>query len=239
MSNISSQGGAGVKFSAVAFDLDGTLYPDSRFFIRLIPFLLWNHRLLWAMGKARDQLRDFDRDSNGNFETEIEDFYALQARYMGELLHQEPEKVRKRTERLIYRGWEPLFKRIKLFPHVRETLDAFRNEGIKMGLLSDFPPEAKLENLKIGAYWDAVLSSELTGHLKPAPAPFLELARRMERKPEEILYVGNNVRYDVKGARDVGMKTALILPGWKKRPSGGFPDFIFHDYRQLRDYVLG
>jgi len=225
-----------LKFSAVAFDLDGTLYPNFRLFIRLVPFFFREHRLIRALDMARKKLRN-----TGAYEG---DFYELQARIMADFLKQPAEKVKERTERLIYRGWEPFFKKIRLFPYVKETLDAFRKAGIKMGLLSDFPPDKKLENLGISGYWDAVVCSEQTGRLKPDPAPFLELARRMGKESREILYVGNSVPYDVIGARGAGMKTALICSPWKKHsavrggPGGVVPDFVFKDYRQLYDYVL-
>ena len=225
-----SPGGGKLRFPAVAFDLDGTLYPNFRLFVRLVPFLSKNQRLLRAMGVVRKRLRESSAYGG--------DFYELQARLMGEILGEPPEKVKEKTERLIYRGWEPYFKKIKLFSHVKETLDAFRREGIRMGLLSDFPPKAKLENLKLAGYWDAVICSEESGRLKPDPAPFLELARSMGKIPEEILYVGNSVSYDVNGARRVGMKTALIRR--RSSASGGetLADFVFKDYRQLQNYVL-
>jgi putative hydrolase of the HAD superfamily len=222
-----------LRFAAVAFDLDGTLYPDFRLFIRLIPFFLRENRLLMAMGKARKQLRE---DNSKNTEG---DFYDTQTRIMAQILREPFEKVRERTERLIYRGWERHFKKIRLFPHVKETLDAFRKAGIKMGLLSDFPPETKLENLGIAEYWSSVVCSEMCGHLKPDPASFLELAGRMELPPEQLLYVGNSVSYDVGGAGRAGMKTALIRSPWRSIPETPVPDFVFSDYRQLYEYVLG
>jgi putative hydrolase of the HAD superfamily len=227
-----------MKFTSVAFDLDGTLYPNYGLNVRLVPFILKDHRLLRAMDKARKILRR----AGAGFKDFDGDFYDLQAKLMGEILDMPVEKVKEMTERLIYRGWEPLFKKIKLFPHVRETLETFRKKGIKLGLLSDFPPEIKLENLKVKDFWHTVLSSEQTGRLKPDPAPFLELARRMDTPKEQILYVGNSVPYDVEGARNAGMKAALILHRWKKRPktevSASDPNFVFYDYRQLCDYVL-
>ena len=222
-----------MRFTAVAFDLDGTLYPDPSLFIRLVPFLLKEHRLMMAMGKARETLR-----KSGAYG---EDFYETQARIMGELLKEPTQKVKERIERLIYRGWEGHFKKIGLFPHVRETLGNFRDAGVKLGLLSDFPPETKLENLKILDFFETVLCSEVTGRLKPDPAPFLELALRMKTEPQRLLYVGNSVPYDVRGAGGTGMKTALIRSRWKKRLSAkveAAADFCFYDYRQLNDYVL-
>ncbi|MCL2374112.1 MAG: HAD family hydrolase [Treponema sp.] len=230
MSTSSSAGIPSPKFSAVAFDLDGTLYPDFRLFCRLIPFSLRNHRLLGAMGKVRAYLR-----KSGAYEG---DFYDLQARLMGEILNEAPDKIREKTDRLVYRGWEPLFRNIRLFPHARETLDAFRSAGIPMGLLSDFPPAKKLEYMNLAEYWDVALCSEAAGRLKPDPASFLDLAEKMGKNPQDMLYVGNKLGYDVKGAHAAGMKAALILPAWKKRPASPTPFFVFSDYRQLRDYVL-
>jgi putative hydrolase of the HAD superfamily len=225
------------KFAAVAFDLDGTLYPNYRFYIRLAPFALRELRLLLAFGKARDRLRA------GHGEKGPEDFYGRQARIMAEILNQTPEKLKEKVERLIYRGWEPVFKKIKLYPHAVETLQAIKAEGIKLGLLSDFPPEEKLRNLGIHELWDAVLCSEITGELKPDPLPFGELARSMGLPPEKILYVGNSFSYDVAGAKRAGMSAAWIRRGRRNPASkagGPLPgaDFVLSDYRQLRDYVL-
>jgi putative hydrolase of the HAD superfamily len=211
MSTRHSPAGTGsAKFSAVAFDLDGTLYPDSRLFLRIIPSVIKNLRLLKAMGKARGKLR-----KSGAY---AGDFYQQQAQLMAEILGEDAERIKEKTERLIYRGWEPMFKKIRLFPHVRETLDAFRRAGIQMGLLSDFPPLIKLQNIKLTEYWDVMLCSEQSGRLKPDPLSFLELAQKMGKKPHDILYVGNKVEYDVEGAHAAGMHAALILPWWKKTP---------------------
>ena len=226
-----------MKFPAVAFDLDGTLYPNYRLNIRLVPFLLKDQRLLRAMDKARKKIRNSYSDAQ-DLSLAGEDFYDTQARLMSGILGGSAEAIKAETEKLIYRGWEPHFKKIRLFPHARETLDAFRKAGIRMGLLSDFPPGIKLGHLKISDYWDAVLCSEECGRLKPDPLSFLELAARLQKPPAEIIYVGNSVPYDVEGARRAGMKTALVCTGLKRRFSVSSPDFIFSDYRQLRDYVL-
>ena len=238
-----------MKFPVLAFDLDGTLYPNYSLYFRLLPFMLVEHRLLRAMGKARTRLRNSARSEGQSPLVDNPggsgDFYVNQARIMAEVLDEPVDKVMEKTERLIYRGWEPHFKKIRLFPHVKETLQAFRDAGIKLGLLSDFPPEIKLENLGVSGFWDAIVCSERAGYLKPHPVSFLELASRMETPPEQILYVGNSFSYDVTGAQKAGMKTAHIRNGWghirngwKKPSSNANADFSFSDYRQLRDYVL-
>ena len=220
------------KFSAVAFDLDGTLYPNRRLYRKLLPFVAANWRLLMAFGKARWIIRREQEKSPSLIRT---DFYDYQAALTAEMLNAGADAVKEKIEALMYRGWEPLFSGVRLFPHVRDLLPELRAAGLKLGLLSDFPPEAKLKNMGLAGLWDSVLCSEETGALKPSAHPFLVMAGELGCPPEKILYVGNSRPYDVAGAQRAGMKAALI-----SRRASGSPraDFTFQDYRQLRDFVL-
>ena len=225
----------------MAFDLDGTLYPNISFNIRLLPFILKEARHLMAFGKARSRLRSDCENAAQKTDEPACSFYRKQAVYMSGILGTGPERLEEKNEKLIYRGWEPLFKKVRLFSHVPETLKSLRENGVKLGLLSDFPPLKKIENLGIGGIWDAVLCSEAVGRLKPDPLPFIKLAEALACPPEEILYVGNSFSYDVLGAKKTGMKTAWI----RSRTACFFPDerkkhadFVFFDYRQLCNFVL-
>ncbi|MCL2067553.1 MAG: HAD family hydrolase [Treponema sp.] len=221
---------------AVAFDLDGTLYPNYRLNIKLLPFILKECRLLVAFGKTREIIRE-EQESSPNYP--LTDFYNYQAAITAKILNLAPDIVKDKIDRLMYRGWEPLFKNVEPFSYVPETLSALRAKGYKLGLLSDFPPENKLDYLGLSGCWDAVLCSESSGTIKPHPLSFLELSKSLGRPPEKILYVGNSLDYDVAGACRAGMKTAWIknplLPGRVKNYK---PDFTFTSYRQLLDYML-
>ena len=220
----------------IGFDLDGTLYPNYRLNTRLIPFALKEWRLVTAFGRAREIIRK---------KQEIAplpqgDFYEYQAEFTAKILSVSPQQLKEKIDLLIYKGWEPMFKKIKLFSRVAEILVAMRKAGFKLGLLSDFPPETKLEYLGISGLWDSVLCSERFGALKPHPLSFTKLAAEMSLPPEKILYVGNSRPYDVTGANRAGMKTAwikpLLFPGsGLKKPKA---DFTFTDYRQLFDFVI-
>ena len=165
----------------------------------------------------------------------VVDFYEYQARLVADLLNAPPDRIGEDIERLIYRGWEPHFLRVRLFPYAGELLAELRAARLKLGLLSDFPPQAKLKNLGIADFWDAVICSEAVGALKPALRPFICLAEALGCAPDRVLYVGNSYRYDVLGARRAGMKTALITSRGRAKSSA---DFTFHNYRKLRDFVL-
>ncbi|MDR1930213.1 MAG: HAD family hydrolase [Treponema sp.] len=247
-------------FRGIGFDLDGTLYPNYRLYFRVLPSLLPHFRFFAAFSKVRSLFHrrdvpggpDSSKSGPDASETGIPDFYETQALLMGKILKQDPRRLREKAETLIYRGWEAHFSRIRPFPHLKETLKAFRGAGLRLGVLSDFPPERKLELLGLGGLFDTALSSEKTGSLKPQDRPFLLLARELGLDPAEILYVGNSPGYDAEGALAAGMGAALIrrnflstglfrTPAAPAAGSGGTRGgcFIFSDYRQLRKYVLG
>jgi putative hydrolase of the HAD superfamily len=221
-------------FDAVAFDLDGTLYPAASLNLRIVPFLLKHWRLVAAFGRAREQIRHEQEQSS----LYHDDFYRYQAQLTAKRLKASPDEVYQRLDRLVYRGWEPLFSQIRLFPYVKELLGELKEKEFKLGLLSDFPPEAKLRYLGLGEGWDAVLCSEATGAIKPALRPFSCLADALGCAPGRILYVGNSYRYDVVGAKRAGMKTALITGFLRGRRKGGDIDVLFQNYRQLHDFVI-
>ncbi|MDR0557635.1 MAG: HAD family hydrolase [Treponema sp.] len=230
-----------LEIDAVAFDLDGTLYPNYRFYLRILPCVVKERRLLRAFGKARSILRA-TKVGDPLYEQE---FYEAQAFLTacildGEAARVETEAMRQKIETRIYRGWEPVFKNIRLFPHVPETLAALKRQGLKLGLLSDFPPERKLAFLGLSEIWDTVLCSEEIGRLKPDAKSFMALAEELGTTPGRVLYVGNSRRYDIAGAAHAGMKTALKVPFFLQSFSKPInnKNFIFCDYRYLFNYVV-
>jgi putative hydrolase of the HAD superfamily len=225
---------------AVSFDLDGTLYPNYRLYRRLIPFLSIHPFFYTVFNLVRHKLHSPPWAETAPAPNSS--FYDEQASLMAEILHQKQKTVREKAERIIYRRWETLFSGVKPFPLVRETLDAFRKAGLRLAVLSDFPPGRKISFLGLDGFFEIVLSTEETGRLKPSRVPFDVLAKSLNLEAQEILYVGNSRRYDVDGARLAGMKTALIKRSVFSTgycPDTGWADFVFRNYRQLREYVLG
>ena len=224
---------------AVAFDLDGTLYPNYRIYRRLFPILILHPYLLNKFMKVRRELHALKDES-------LEDgasFYDRQAAFMARILGKGIEETKLKIERMVYKNWEKHFSGIELFPYVKETLSAFRDAGLRLALLSDFPPAKKLVELGLDSYFDLVLCSEDTGKLKPSPVPFAALIKGLALPPKEILYVGNSVHFDVEGSLSAGMQAALIRRGLfstgrVSKNSTKKADFVFRDYRQLQEYVL-
>ena len=209
-----------MQLQAVAFDLDGTLYPNSVLYMRVIPLFFRYPRIFTRFGRVRRKIRKF---------RPIEDFYTLQAELFAEEMDISLSKSREMIEKIIYPTWEEILGETDLYSGVREVFETLRSMGLKLGVLSDFPVPKKLELLKIDGIWDYAYSSEEVGYLKPNPEPFTHLADCLSLAPEDVLYVGNNYEYDIVGASKVGMKTAY-LSSKRKNP---LPDISFSKYSEL------
>jgi putative hydrolase of the HAD superfamily len=216
-----------MKIRAVAFDLDGTLYRNAAMYLRSVPFFFRHPRLIRHFGHVRRRIRST---------RPITDFHEKQAELLGRSLHISPERARLLIDTLIYERWERVLMRVPTYDGVPETLVAFRSAGLKVAVLSDFPVERKLSFLGLQGLFDCAFSSEETGYLKPNPEPFLELAERLDLPPREIMYVGNNYKYDILGAKEVGMRAAYLT---RRRIADSKADVTFSSYAQLRKAIFG
>jgi len=103
-----------------------------------------------------------------------------------------------------------------LYPHVQMTLLELAKRSIKLGVVSDAPESQvwlRLCSLSLQHVFDAVVTINDTGELKPSPAPFREVLRRLDTRPEEALMVGDWAERDVVGGKSLGMKTVFARYG--------------------------
>lgn len=66
--------------------------------------------------------------------------------------------------------------------------------------------QLKLDRLGIAGYFAGVVSADQVGHEKPAPEFFAHLAEVLGKKPESIVFVGDNPRTDIVGACQAGLR---------------------------------
>lgn len=210
---------------AVAFDIDGTLYPNATMYLKSLPFVITHLRLMLAYANVRREVRQ---------KRPVEDLQALEADMLAERLGVSPEQARRRIDEDIHGKWERVLDRVDPYPHVEECVRDLRNTGFSVAVTSDFPVERKLERLGLDDLFDCRLWTEESGYLKPHAEPFLELAKCMDVPPEQVLYVGNSYEYDIIGAKQVGMRAAHLT---KRRVRDSVADFSFTDYRVLCRWV--
>ncbi|MCQ2592895.1 MAG: HAD family hydrolase, partial [Treponema sp.] len=220
----------------VAFDIDGTLYENWKLNSRIVFHFFSHLRFFTLYGLARVELRKTADSSDAG-----RDFYKLQAELMAKKLHCSEEKARESLDRIVYSGLKKYFTRFDVAEGSRELIVRLKQEGFKVALLSDFPPEQKGEIWGLKSYCDVLLGTEETGALKPSNRPFLELADRLQVVPEEILYVGNNHKYDVVGPHKLGMKAAWFVSPRKGRRGvrSEVAELTFWKYSQLEEFIFG
>ena len=219
----------GIK--AIAFDIDGTLYPAYRLNIRIVKHFFAHAIEFLHFGLIRRQLRRT---------APLGDLFKYQAILFGKRMNMSSDEAMERLDKTAYSGLEKYFKDVKPYKDVLETFQKLKEAGYRIALLSDFPPEQKGELWGLKPYCDKILSTEKIGALKPSKYPFGILAMEMGLKPQEILYVGNSAKYDVMGAKNAGMMTAYLEPFWRrlfKKPLKE-ADISFKDYRQFQKYAL-
>jgi len=225
-----------MRFDAVAFDLDGTLYPDSSLYRLALPAVLGKKRAFLAFSSARDKMRELGSGEGRrpDLPKDGTEFRARQADFVAASLGMaDSGEAASLIERYFYRGIEELFARIKPFEGLKEALEALSRGGLRLALLSDLPPERKLELLGLSERFEAALCSEDSGTLKPARAPFAMLASRLGLAPARILYVGNSPRIDLRGAKAAGMSAAIVS---RRRVRGA--DLSFFDWKELVEYAF-
>ncbi len=225
------------EIDAIAFDIDGTLYPNWSLYRRLLPFLARNARFLAGFGRVRRRIRDWQSAHPG---VPRPDFFAWQAELLAEELDCGVETARKRLHDGVYEGWKPIFRKVRPYPHLKESFAALRESGLKVGILSDFLPSQKENLWGLEPLCDVVMGAEETGALKPSPIPFMAFAKAIGVAPGRILYVGNSVESDVRGASAAGMKTACIVNPVALALGFRAPgaDISFSSYRKLTAIVL-
>jgi len=122
------------------------------------------------------------------------------------------------------------------YPHVRSTLITLHEKGLKLGIVSDAPrlkAWMRLAEMGVADFFDFVVTLDDTGQLKPSALPFRAALEQLGCKPEEILFVGDNPERDIKGAKEIGMKTALAKYGQIFPDSDVKADHILQDIADL------
>ena len=223
------------EIDAVAFDIDGTLYRNIVFYIKVLPHYLKNWRFFMKFNKVRSMLRADKRNERG-----YNDLFRSQSGFLAKELGCTLQEAEQLITDIVYEGLGPYFEKINACKGAQELIHKLKAAGLKIALLSDFPPEQKGDIWGIKKDCDLLLSSELIGALKPSSKPFEELSEKLEVPVERILYIGNSHAYDVAGPKKLGMKAGWFVP-WIRGMFGArskIADITFWDYKQLDKFIF-
>lgn len=103
------------------------------------------------------------------------------------------------------------------YPDVFSTVENLREEGFKLGLISNihWPIPSGLRK-SLDAMFDTVTYSHIHGMRKPHPAIFLDTLEEMGAEPRTSAHVGDDYGADVIGAKNAGMIAVHLQRGEKR-----------------------
>lgn len=105
-------------------------------------------------------------------------------------------------------GW----RQMKVFRDVRPAMRALRAAGYRLAVVSNWEPSLArtLEQLGIGHYFEAVITSSTEGIWKPDPGLFRVALDRLAAPAEAAVSVGDHLERDVRSARQAGLHAVLL-----------------------------
>jgi putative hydrolase of the HAD superfamily len=234
--------------AAIAFDVNGTLVEirteDDReeIFRAIAHFLTYQgidlrrHQLrdLYFQRLKQQQLESSERypefDAVRIWRSIVEDHLSDYTRALpAERLAQLPQSLAE-----MYRGISR--RRLRLYPHVRSTLNTLR-EHFPLAIVSDGQTSwarAELHKVGLTEYFGPIVVSGDHGFRKPDPRLFQYALDGMAVTAQKTLYVGNDMYRDIYGAQQIGMSTVMFdSDQGTKQHEDCAPDHTITDFRDL------
>lgn len=129
-------------------------------------------------------------------------------------------------------------------PEIPATLEAIRQMGLKIGLISNAGSRgqvaANLQEYGIADYFDPIVISCIYGRRKPDPSIFHYAARLANVPASECVYIGDRINRDILGARRAGYHLAIQIEHDFKHgetDEGATPDAVIHKMTELLDIL--
>ena len=124
-----------------------------------------------------------------------------------------------------------------VFPHTHEVLDYLRPRYRLHLITNGFQDVQGLKLVSSGLtdYFEEVITSEHSGHLKPDPRMFAHALARTGATAAESLMIGDNLECDVLGASNAGIDQVYFNPS-KRRHFNTITHEI-SSLRELKDFL--
>jgi 2-haloacid dehalogenase len=126
-------------------------------------------------------------------------------------------------------------------PEVPDALAALARTRLRLvALTNSIQPvaEAQLASAALGNFFEAIISADTTGHLKPAPQPYHAVAQRCGVPIGQVRLVAAH-SWDIAGAIAAGCQAAFVArPGMVLSPLGPQPDITGPDLAAVAGQII-
>ena len=121
------------------------------------------------------------------------------------------------SQRLCELFLSPIFAIARVYDDTLPVIGKLRDAGFRMAIVSNAPwgspPELwhnELKRLGLASAVDAIVMCGDVGWRKPAREIFESAASALGRRPDQCIFVGDDLRWDISGSEAVGMRPVLI-----------------------------
>jgi len=216
-----------LSFSAVLFDLDGTLVdtaPDLAFALNTLleeqdraPLPYASIRPAASHGSVALLKLGFD------ITVQDDNFKALQQRFIE-----------------IYQ--DNIDRETALFEGMEEVISKLEENNVSWGIITNKPAfltNPLVEKLGLVERAACVVSGDTTAHSKPHPAPMLHACNLINHNPKDCLYIGDAKR-DIEAGKNARMKTITARWGYlgeHDKPENWQADAIIDHPREILQWL--
>jgi putative hydrolase of the HAD superfamily len=112
---------------------------------------------------------------------------------------------------------------VRPFPGAVETLQALRERGVRMGLITNGMAQfqrRKIERFGLAPFFELIQIESEFGEGKPEPGAFLHALRCLDAVPGQAWMVGDDLEYDIRPSQALGMGTVWVDHSGKGLPQG-------------------
>ena len=88
-------------------------------------------------------------------------------------------------------------------------------------------------NSEIGKFISHIIVSEEVGEYKPNPLIFTTLLNRIQLNPCDVIMIGDNLKNDIQGAKNAGIKSIWYNPEHMENRTDIIPDYEITDLFEL------
>jgi len=130
-------------------------------------------------------------------------------------------------------------KRSQLYPSVKEGLQWLKDQGIRIGCVTNKDEQFTLTILKdlgLFEFFEIVISGDTLPFKKPHPAPLLHGADFFNVKPENAMMIGDSIS-DVKASRAAGFSIVCMSYGYNHGVDirTANPDVVIDTFAELKN----
>ncbi|MGK5091538.1 HAD family hydrolase [Deltaproteobacteria bacterium TL4] len=215
----------------VIFDVDGTLYNQSKFRKRMLRTLLGYYIFHpWNVYDLKI-LSDFRLARESHAGEEIDNLEQVQYSWSAKISRVSCSQVILVVEKWIFQKPLKLLSRF-LFDGVLEFINILDQSGIEIVFFSDYPAEKKLQALGINSYQSFSSTDSEINALKPHPKGIHRIMEVFDVSPHECVMIGDRNDRDGEIARRANISYLLIDNKRKMKTS-----HCFHSYPELMEEV--